>query len=397
MVIARTRSLQYVYVLVTVLLFLVHIKPSLHFKHGCIEREKKALLRMKDDLIDDYGVLSSWGREEDKRDCCKWRGIACSNRTGHVIEIALTYEKPLRGKISNSLLELRHLTYLDLSGNDYGVTQFPADNNGSLSKLRHLDLHNANFAGAVSSLLANLSSLVYLDLSKNHFHDLENIDWLLGLSSLSYLDLGGNSLVRPSDWLQIVNKLPQLETLSLSSCFSGDGIPLTLSPINYSSSLTTLDISYNNLVIPSIYPWLSNISRYIEKLTLSSNLLQGSTLAEIGNMISLQELYLSNATIVGPIPKSFGNMSDLHFLDLSDNNISVPLPDLIQNLSGYTEKSLVTLRLDGNQLTDDTHVSQPNIDGRYNQEDKDEFWKWFYAGMGLGFTVGFWEYRALYC
>ncbi|KAF2296594.1 hypothetical protein GH714_000440 [Hevea brasiliensis] len=351
MVIARKRSLQHVYVLATVLLFLVHIKPSLHFNHGCIEREKQALLRMKDDLIDDYDVLSSWGREEDKRDCCKWRGIACSNITGHVIEIDLTYEKPLRGKISHSLLELRHLTYLNLSGNDYAGTQFPADNNGSFSKLRYLYLNSANFSGTISSLLANLSSLQSLDLSHNNFHDLPNTDWLFGLSSLSHLRLDGNHLVRSSDWLSIVNKLPHLETLSLFSCFSGDVIPLTISPINSSSSLTALDLSDNNLVIPSVYPWLSNISRYIEELALSSNLLQSSTLAEIGNMISLQWLDLSNTRIAGPIPKSFGNMSDLHLLDLSDNHLSVPFPDLIQNLSGCTEKSLEVFILIGNQLT----------------------------------------------
>ncbi|KAJ9166760.1 hypothetical protein P3X46_021464 [Hevea brasiliensis] len=285
MVIARKRSLQHVYLLVTVLLFLMHMKPSLHFNHGCIEREKQALLRMKDDLIDDYDILSSWGREEDKRDCCKWRGIARSNITGHVIEIDLTYEKPLRGKISHSLLELRHLTYLILGGNDFTGTQFPADNNGSLSNLRYLDLHYANFTATISSLLANLSSLQHLDLAYNYFNDLGNIEWLYGLSSLSYLDLTENPLVRPSDWLQIVNKLPHLEVLWLPSCFSGDEITLTLSPINSSSSLIALSLFGNNLVIPSIYPWLSNISRNIVDLDLSSNLLRGSTLAEIGNMI----------------------------------------------------------------------------------------------------------------
>ncbi|KAJ9146155.1 hypothetical protein P3X46_028459 [Hevea brasiliensis] len=229
MVITSSRSLQHLYVF-TMLLFLMHTEPSFQFNPGvgnvgiqCIERERQALLRIKDDLIDDHGVLSSWGREEAKRDCCLWRGIACHNRTSHVTELDLhfneTTDKPLRGKISHSLLELRHLTYLDLRSNDFGGTQFPVDNNGSLYNLRYLDLSNANFAGTISSVLANLSSLQSLRLSHNHFHDLGNTEWLHGLSSLSFLHLSGNPLIRPNDWLQIANKLPHLESLGLFLCF----------------------------------------------------------------------------------------------------------------------------------------------------------------------------------
>ncbi|GKV47908.1 hypothetical protein SLEP1_g54758 [Rubroshorea leprosula] len=37
----------------------------------CIERERQVLLAFKQGLVDDYGVLSSWRSEEEKRDCCK--------------------------------------------------------------------------------------------------------------------------------------------------------------------------------------------------------------------------------------------------------------------------------------------------------------------------------------
>ncbi|XP_057999128.1 uncharacterized protein LOC131177965 [Hevea brasiliensis] len=64
----------------------MHMKPGVgNVGIQCIERERQALLRLKDELVDEYGVLSSWGREDDGRDCCKLRGIACSNRTGHVV------------------------------------------------------------------------------------------------------------------------------------------------------------------------------------------------------------------------------------------------------------------------------------------------------------------------
>ncbi|KAJ9146156.1 hypothetical protein P3X46_028460 [Hevea brasiliensis] len=365
MMITRKRSLQELY-MCTVFVFLVHMKPAIQLNTGigngngggagigCIERERQALLRIKGDLIDDGGVLSSWGTGEDKRDCCKWERISCSHKTGHVTELDLNFndiiDTPLRGKISHSLLELRHLAYLDLSYNDFGGTHFPL-NNSSLTKLRYLSLSTANLALNFSSL-GNFSGLQFLDLSYNNFHYVRNTEWLFGLSSLSFLDLSGNLLNRPNDWLQIVNKLPNLESLILSSCFSEDWIALTLSPINSSSSLATLDLSYNDLVIPSIQTWLSNISQNIIELDLSSNTLPGSNdLALFGNMISLQWLSLDNITLVGGIPKSFGNMSQLRGLYLMRNNLKMQLPDLIQNLSGCAEKSLEALNLHGNEIT----------------------------------------------
>ncbi|KDP36601.1 hypothetical protein JCGZ_08368 [Jatropha curcas] len=161
----------------------------------------------------------------------------------------------LGSKMSHSLLDLRHLTSLDLSVNDFGGTQFPIDKNGSLTKLRYLDLANANFGGTMYSVLRNLSTLQFLDLRYNHFIDIGNSDWVSGLSSLTTLDLTRIPLVNPNHWLQIVNnyKLLHLQTLRLESCFSGDEInTLPLSPINSSSALTEISLFDNNFVIPSI-------------------------------------------------------------------------------------------------------------------------------------------------
>ncbi|WRX11579.1 Leucine-rich repeat-containing N-terminal [Theobroma cacao] len=68
-------------------------------KIQCIEKERQALLMVKQSLIDDYGHLSSWGNEDGKKDCCLWRGVQCSNRTRHVIMLDLVHDNPLRGKI----------------------------------------------------------------------------------------------------------------------------------------------------------------------------------------------------------------------------------------------------------------------------------------------------------
>ena len=52
----------------------------------CMEREKQALLKLKDDLVDMNDRLSSWGTGGD---CCNWTGVRCNNRTGHVYALQL--------------------------------------------------------------------------------------------------------------------------------------------------------------------------------------------------------------------------------------------------------------------------------------------------------------------
>ena len=88
----------------------------------CIDEEREALLTFKQSLVDEHGVLSSWGREDDIRDCCKWRGVHCSNTTGQVKVLNLRtsdYEfarrKFLKGTISRALLKLHDLRHLDLT------------------------------------------------------------------------------------------------------------------------------------------------------------------------------------------------------------------------------------------------------------------------------------------
>jgi hypothetical protein len=55
----------------------------------CVPHEREALLEFKGGITSDpTGQLASWQRDGDQ-DCCSWRGVRCSNRTGHVRELHL--------------------------------------------------------------------------------------------------------------------------------------------------------------------------------------------------------------------------------------------------------------------------------------------------------------------
>ena len=118
-------SLQF---LLTLILLLLCMKPTIanylglaDTLLGCKKHERQALLKIKQDLIDDYGHLSSWSSDQD---WCTWSGVKCSNQTGHVIMLNLNVSfsfpsRPLQGKLNLFLIELKYLTYLDMSNNDF--------------------------------------------------------------------------------------------------------------------------------------------------------------------------------------------------------------------------------------------------------------------------------------
>lgn len=124
--------------------------------------------------------LSSWGNEEENRECCKWFGIQCANKSGHVIKLDLSpsafaitdflYAFNLKGDISFSLVELPYLKHLDLSYIDFGGSQIPSFS-GLLSELRYLNLSSTSVSGEIPPQLANLSNLQVLDLSYNNVND----------------------------------------------------------------------------------------------------------------------------------------------------------------------------------------------------------------------------------
>ncbi|GMY36254.1 receptor-like protein EIX2 [Fagus crenata] len=349
------KSVKLLYIVFTLSL---HLKSALGFisgvgdgNMGCIERERQALLEFKKGLIDDYNRLSSWGSEDAKKNCCSWEGVQCSKQTGHVLKLDLqAWENPrLRGKISPSLIELHHLSYLSLSSNDFNQSKIP-DFICSLSNLKHLDLDYANLTGPIPSHLGNLTRLQYLDLSMNDLNIVENLEWLSHLVSIQYLDLTFLNLSVANDWLKVVSCLPKLSVLKLYYCDLPLITPSSLSHINSTKSLTYLDLA-SNFITSSIFPWLLNSSTNLNYLDLSANQLQGSIPNAFDNMNSLEQLFLNENQFEGGIPKSFGYICTLRILDLAMNNLNGQVLEFLHNLQGCEKDSLEELILDGNQFT----------------------------------------------
>ncbi|KAI5317545.1 hypothetical protein L3X38_037252 [Prunus dulcis] len=312
---------------------------------GCIDIERKALLKLKQGLTDPYRRLSSWVGE----DCCKWSGVGCNNITGRVnmLDLRNRYSDGLdgygsikhafSGEINPSLLVLKDLDYLDLSMNYFGGV-FPSFI-GSLEKLKYLDLSGLYFVGVIPPNLGNLSRLLYLDLSTfEGDNPIEtDLQWLATLSSLKYLNLGGVNLTKTTSyWLQAVNMLPSLVELHLPYC-GLPMLPLTLPSINF-TSLSVLDLSDNkfNSTIP---PWLFNHTK-LENLDLSRNSLTGELPDSLGYLKSLRYLNLSSNSLEGSIPKSIGNLTSLEEFNLEWNQMSGIIPESLGELS-----SLVSLRI----------------------------------------------------
>ncbi|CAI9276837.1 unnamed protein product [Lactuca saligna] len=330
----------------------------------CSERERLALLKFKESVQDDFGMLSSWVGN----DCCRWGRIKCDSVTGNVESLHLRGDSEaeflfkkfylIGNEVSSSLAELRHLKYLDMSWNIFQgkIPKFI----GSLKQLTYLNLSNAHFQGMIPHHIGNLSKLEVLDLSSNQELMVDDMAWTSGLSSLKHLDLSFLNLIQAKHADMVLYMIPSLKELSLQACqlyFSDLGQSLNSSRML--PNIEHLDLAHNYFKgpLPDVFQNMTSLA----SLDLSGfDFSLAWSFADLLNMIpSLSELYLRNCglhnTHLSSHHLNFSTLSNIQHLDLSGNWIGGIFPSDLTNMS-----SLRVLDLWGNMLNSSVPI-MPNL------------------------------------
>ncbi|KAL5740354.1 hypothetical protein ACOSQ2_029534 [Xanthoceras sorbifolium] len=363
----------------------------------CQSDQQSLLLQLKSSLKFDVNQSVHLVKWSQNTDCCNWSGVVC-NVGGLVTGLNLSFES-ISGGIENStgLFNLQHLQSLDLSFNRFNLSRIPS-RLANLTNLRYLNLSNAGFAGQIPVEISSLTRLVTLDLSTlslfgSALLKLENpkfkelVQDLRELREL-YLD-SVNISAQGSEWCQALSSsLPNLQVLSLSSCFLSGSIHSSLADLhslsvirldrnNLSStvpefladfpnltslflgfcglygkipktllhvpSIQTLDLSNNELLQGSLPEFSQNLS--LRTLILEGTSFSGTIPDSIGNLKNLSRIEFAFCKFTGPIPSSMANLSQLVLLDLSSNKFTGPIPSL------HMSKNLNHLDLSNNVLT----------------------------------------------
>ncbi|KAK4747851.1 hypothetical protein SAY87_014437 [Trapa incisa] len=383
---------------------------SLHLCHSflavssCQQNEREALLSFKSQLSDPSKRLSSW----EGKNCCNWKGIVCSKFL-RVISIDLRNPTPnsflvnqndelvpvsknssstvLKGTLSPSIFSLSELVYLDLSYNDFLLSDIPEGPFSNLSKLTYLNLSNSNFRGSINNQFMNLTSLISLDLScAIHVTDSSSItlnvssdlmmkadslysyisggalssldlNWLRPLRKLRKLVLRGVDLSEASlsssssSWAEPLSSLSLLETLELSNCSIFGKLPadgflnltrLTYLLMDFNHLASPIPIQFRNLTSLSTLDFTnSDVRGSLPHLPQLSELIVGSNsnLAVDLQMVfslswpRLKVLDIHSTQVLSSIPVSISNTSSLIDLIAYNCLIQGPLPHSIANLS----------------------------------------------------------------
>ncbi|KAI4980109.1 hypothetical protein ZWY2020_016862 [Hordeum vulgare] len=364
---------------------------------SCTEHEKASLRQFLAALSRDGGLAAAW---QDGMDCCKWRGITCSQDS--MVTNVMLASKGLEGHISESLGNLPVLQYLNLSHNSLSgglplklvssssitildvsfnqlngtlhklpsptparplqvlnissnlfAGQFPSTTWEAMENLRALNASNNSFTGRIPTYFCNSSpSFAVLDLCLNKFSG--NIPQRLGdCSKLRELRAGYNNLsgTLPEELFNATS----LECLSfpnndLHGVLDGE-IP---------TALVDMPMLKSEKAESHLDPWVFELPVYTRPslqyrvpiafpkvLDLSNNSFTGEIPLEIGQLKTLLSVNFSFNDLTGHIPQSICNLTNLLVLDLSNNNLTGAIPVALNSLHFLSKFNISSNNLEG--------------------------------------------------
>ncbi|CDY35359.1 BnaA04g14880D [Brassica napus] len=245
----------------------------------------------------------------------------------------------LSGNVPTWLLENNtQLEVLLLQSNSFTTFQMPT------TTIVHNNLQLLDFSkndiGNFPSSMGEMKNISFLDLSNNNFSGKLPRSFFTGCFSLKYLKLSHNKFtdhVPPR-----VTNFTSLDVLRLdNNLFTGEiGVGL----LSSNATLSILDMS-NNLLTGAVPPSLGNMSS-VSFLDLSGNLLSGAIPSYVGDYV--RYLFLRDNNFTGTIPDTL-LARRVRILDLRNNKLSGTIPKFVStDLEDPPELSILLLR--GNSL-----------------------------------------------
>lgn len=280
----------------------------------------------------------------------------------------------LQGKIPLSFQNLTWLQRLDLGENKLKDV-FPTWIGEKLQRLELLRLNSNQFYGVIPLELCQISSLCWLNLAGNNFYG--TIPRCFG----NFSCMSSSARTFPGE---VFGQRVESFMKGIPLEYVGEQILL----------LRILDLSENKLVgrIPKELTKLVDL----QYLNLSRNNLNGSIPKKIGDLKQLESLDLSHNKLSGSIPQSLASLNFLSYMNLSYNDFSGPIPtgNQLQSLDdqsfyvGNPRLCGKLIKKSCNGTNGSSNVNEQTPQGGHQDDDDDEH-RWFYAGIGPGFCVGF--------
>ncbi|CDP05454.1 unnamed protein product [Coffea canephora] len=284
---------------------------------GCFLEEKLALLDFKASLNETENAhlfLPSWtgkGGDGANTDCCSWERVKCSNITGRIVELQLSYlpknaHEDWYLNIS-TFISVKGLRALDLSGNFFQSEVTGCRNWAKLQNLESLYLDWNNFNNSIIPCITAITKLKRLSLVGLLLEGLFPLEEFYRLEKLELLDLS-------------------LTQLSGSLSFAG---MCCWGLITQTPTLPNTNVGTNN---PHRGKIVQRKIRRKSTIKILRNYCIGKELvfwAGICSLTNLRELKLSRNNINGSIPMCFSNLTSLRLLDLSFNNLSGNIPSAV--------------------------------------------------------------------